>query len=302
MASFALSVIRLTLKAVSTLSPEKGARLAYRLFCTTDSRAPKGAKQRAAHAEGEAILSGGRQSRLSLSDCSAMTYLLEDGSGQDAPRVLVIHGWGSGAAYLAPMAAGLRNLGNRVTVMDLPGHGRSSGRILDMRRAAEAIQAASRAHGPFDAIVAHSFGGAAVIAATSGLIGCVPRVRTGRLVIIGAPSRLDFIFGGFARLMKLGPDRLRRMESVAEYQTGLHPDAFDGVRLVSGLGIPALIVHAHDDKEVPADNASVYEGAAPQISVCWADGLGHRRIVRDAGVIGTIAGFIAAGRRTAAAA
>lgn len=301
MAPFALSVIRLGLKAVSTLSPEYGARLAYQLFCTTDSRKPKGAKQRAAHAEGEAILSGAQPVLLSLSDCSAMTYLFDQPADPGAPRVLVVHGWGSGAAYLAPMAAGLHAAGNRVVALDLPGHGRSSGRILDMRRAAESLQAASREHGPFDAIVAHSFGGAATIVATSGLIGCVPRLKAGRLVIIGAPSRLDFIFGGFIRIMRLGKDMLRRMEARAEQETGLHPDVFDGARLVAKLGIPALVIHARDDKEVPADNAEAYEGVSPRVTVQWADGLGHRRIVRDQGVIDGIARFIAAGRVRAAA-
>ncbi len=301
MAPFALSVIRFGLKAVSILSPEHGARLAYRLFCTTDSRMPKGDKQKAAHAEGEAILSRTRQVRLSLSDCSAMTYLFETGDAPRAQRVLVVHGWGSGAAYLAPMAAGLHAAGHRVVALDLPGHGRSSGRILDMRRAVEAVQAASREHGPFDAIVAHSFGGAATIAATSGLIACVKRVPVGRLVIIGAPSRLDFIFGGFARIMRLGKDMLRRLEEQAQRGTGLHPRMFDGARLVSRLGVPALIIHAHDDKEVPADNAEAYQQVSPQISVHWADGLGHRRIVRDAGVIADIAAFIAEGQVAEAA-
>ena len=300
MAPFALSVIRLGLKAVSSVSPEHGARLAYRLFCTTDSAKPRGPKQKAAHSEGEAILASARQVRLALSDCSAMTYVFE--GGQPAvPRVLVVHGWGSGAAYLAPLARGLHEKGNHVVAIDLPGHGRSGGRLLDMRRAVEAIQTASREHGPFDAIVAHSFGGAATIAATTGLMACVPRVRAGRLVIIGAPSRLDFIFGGFARIMRLRPAMLKRMEQQAERGTGMHPDRFDGAKLVSGLGIPALIIHARDDKEVPADNAAVYEGVSPLVSVHWADGLGHRRIVRDPAVIADIAAFIEAGKIARAA-
>lgn len=301
MASFALSVIRLGLRLVSTVSPEHGGRLAYRLFCTTDSRKPKGAKQREAHAEGMRLLSGAKAARMSLSDCSVMAHRFDGALPSDAPRVLVVHGWGSGAAYLAPMAKGLHEAGNRVVALDLPGHGQSSGRILDMRRAVEAIQAAAREHGPFDAIVAHSFGGAATIAATSGLIACVPRTQAGRLVIIGAPSRLDFIFGGFARIMRLGPAMLERVERQAEIGTGLHPARFDGARLVASLGVPALIVHAQDDKEVPADNAAAYEGRSPRIRVMWANGLGHRRIVRDAGIISAIAAFIAEGRVAEAA-
>ena len=301
MASLGLTVTRLGMRTLSALSIPLAGRLAYRIFCTTESRIPKGKKQRSAHAEGEAILGAGRPVRLSISTGSVMTTVFGDGLPTHAPRVLVVHGWGSGAAYLAPMAAALHQAGNRVAIIDLPGHGRSSGRTLDMRRAVEAIAAAAREHGPLDAIVAHSFGGAASIIATSGLLPCFPRVKAGRLVVIGAPSRLDFIFSGFARMIGLSRQGLEAVEQQAERGTGLHPASFDGASLVSSLGIETLVLHAEDDKEVPADNASRYENRSARIKVKWMNGLGHRRIVRDAGVFTEIITFIKGEAERAAA-
>lgn len=291
MASFGLKVIRFGLGVASRLDPDRGARLAYRLFCRTDGRRPKGKKQRQAHTEGLEFLTGARRIQLSLSSGSVMTYHLPP-TERGAPRVLLVHGWGSQAVYLARMAKGLSEQGLDVVVLDLPGHGLSSGRTLDIRRAVEAIRAASAQYEDFDAIIGHSFGGAATLTAASGLLGCFPRVKTGRLVLIGAPSRLDFIFKGFADMARLSSDMLRRLESEALRVTGVHPAEFDGIELARRAGVPVLVVHAEDDKEVGAENARRYEGVSEKISVVWANGAGHRRIVSDRTVIELVASWI----------
>ncbi len=291
MASFGLKVIRFGFAAAGRMAPAIGARLAYRLFCLTDSRKPKGEKQRQAHAAGRAILASARQVRLSLAAGSVMTHHVA-AVDRTAPRVLVVHGWGSQAAYLARMAAGLSAAGLDVVVLDLPGHGLSSGRTLDIRRAVESILAASRQYGGFDAIIGHSFGGAASLTAVSGLLACYPKVKTGKLVLIGAPSRLDFIFEGFARMAGLSAAMLRRLEDEAERSIGAHPTAFDGVILAPKADIPVLVIHAEDDKEVSADHARRYEGLSDKIELVWANGLGHRRIVSDDGVISLVATWV----------
>jgi pimeloyl-ACP methyl ester carboxylesterase len=291
MASFGLKVTRLGFGVASRLLPERTARIAYCLFCRTDGRKPKGAKAAKVHAEGLRILAKAEQTRLAVTDGSVTTHRFRAGS-EAAPRVLVVHGWGSQAVYLARMAEGLSAKGLDVTVLDLPGHGLSSGRTLDIRRAVEALLAASRQAGGFDAIVGHSFGGAATLTAVSGLLSCFPAVKTERLVLIGAPSRLDFIFEGFARVVGLSRDMLQRLEAEAEKVTGVHPARFDGVTLAMKANVPLLVIHAEDDKEVPAENARRYEGASDKIAVSWANGLGHRRIVSDNGVIATIGDFV----------
>lgn len=291
MASFGLKVIRFGLGMAVRISPDRGARLAYRLFCRTDSRRPKGKKQRLAHAEGARLLSGARQVRLSLTGGSVMTYHLPP-SRPGAPRVLLVHGWGSQAVYLSRMAKGLSEQGLEVVVLDLPGHGLSSGRTLDIRRAVEAIRAATSQYEGFDAIIGHSFGGAATLTAASGLLDGCPQVRTGRLVLIGAPSRLDFIFKGFADVAGLSDGMLRRVESEAMRVTGVHPSEFDGIKLAARADVPVLVVHAEDDKEVAADNARRYEGVSDRISVVWANGSGHRRIVSDEAVIRLVGAWI----------
>lgn len=289
--SLGFKIIRFGLRVADRLAPNARAWLAYRLFCSTDGRQPKGEKQKRVYADGLALLAQARQMRLVIPTGTVMTYHFE-ATVTNAQRVLIVHGWGSQAVYLARMAHGLAGAGLEVVVLDLPGHGLSSGRTLDIGRAVEAIAAANRHYRGFDAIVGHSFGGAASLIAVSGLLSTVARVGTNRLVLIGAPSRLDFIFRGFADTVGLSEASLRRLEMQAERRTGVHPMQFDGPVLALKADIPVLVIHAEDDKEVAAENARRYEDLSGKIELLWANGLGHRRIVSDSAVIAATATFI----------
>lgn len=290
MAPFALQVIRFGLGTVNALAPGLGARLSYRLFCRTDSPKPKGEKARAVHREGMDILGRAAAVPVAVDGRAVMSYRFEGGKA-DAPSVLIVHGWGSSAAYLARMAEGLAATGARVVVMDLPGHGRSEGRHLDVSLAARAIAAVARHHGT-DHLIGHSFGGATSLLAVSGFLPGSTPLPVQRLAIIGAPGRFDFIFEGFAEAFRLSPAALSRMERQAERETGIGPHAFRGEEVAARLDIPILVLHAEDDKEVPAENARRYLGLAPRVVVEWANGFGHRRIVSAAPVIARLADFV----------
>ena len=77
-----------------------------------------------------------------------------------------------------------------------------------------------------------------------------------------------------------------------------HPlSAFVGSRRLAEMSLPTLVIHAHDDKEVPVDNAYGLVGAGPHVEVFWADGYGHRRILGGGDVRQVIAEFIDRNRR-----
>lgn len=308
MPSFALKVTRLGLSISAAISPKLAGHLAFSLFCLTPSRQPKGDKARAVHAAGEKRLAAAEQVSLSISDGMAMAYRFNGVAGDkgrdEEPgrrRILVVHGWGSGIAYVSQLVGGLAQTGAEVVALDFPGHGRSSGRFLNMRMAVEAIAAAQRQFGAFDAAVGHSFGGASLMIAASGLLGCVPRVTPHRLVLIGSPSEMGWLFRDFGRMMRLKPKVQEQLELRAMAVTGRRPEEFDAVRAGQAYGRPVLVVHAEDDKEVSADHARRYAAIGAQVSVHWANGLGHRRIVSDPGVIALVTDFVIGKKDTLAA-
>lgn len=292
MANFVLKVIRLGFSTIGRLFPETAARLAFALFCRTPSRKPKGEKARAMEEEGRRRLSAAQKIPFPVGAATVMAYRFNSDGEPGRPRYLVVHGWGANAAYIAAMPAGLAETGAEVIVLDFPGHGLSSGRSLNMRQAVDAIVEAEHRFGRFDAAVGHSFGGASLALAAAGVMKGAGSVAPARMALIAAPSHIHWLFDDFARMVSLPANvkgaLIRHTEGVA----GAPLDDFDTVATAKSHGRPLLVIHAQDDKEVSADQARRYQGVS-SVALRWANGLGHRRIVSDRGVIGMVAAFLA---------
>ncbi|TIU66099.1 MAG: alpha/beta hydrolase, partial [Mesorhizobium sp.] len=104
MASFGMKVIRGVFGAAEHVAPRLSGRAAFELFCV------------AVH---EFRPEPGREPR---------------------GTVLVIHGWRSRTEYMRALIEGFRGAGYKVVSLDLPGHGHSLGRHLNMVNAVEAVR------------------------------------------------------------------------------------------------------------------------------------------------------------------
>ena len=292
MTSFPLRVTRLGFRILGNLAPPVAGRLAFRLFCTTPGRTPKSTKAWKVHSEGLTLLARADRRLLPLENGAAMAWRLK-GTRPDSKRFVIVHGWASGATYMAKLGAALARTGDEVILIDFPGHGAAPGRRLDMLLATRAIAAAEACFGPIDGLIGHSFGGAAAVLAANGAMPGVPKVSPKRLVLMAAPSDMGFVFGGFAETVGL-PARARAAFSRrSRAVTGRDASDFDAGRLLAALDRPILVLHAEDDKEVPAEHARRYGAAGPHVALSWANGQGHRRIVSDAATIARIAAFLA---------
>jgi pimeloyl-ACP methyl ester carboxylesterase len=304
MASFAVKVTRLALKTVAAFSPEKAGRLAFRLFSITPSRKPKSFKEKTALAAAESVMASARLVTLSFAGGWVMAKHFDaQSTGIATRRILLVHGWGSRSDYLAPMIDGLTAGGAEVVALDWPGHGASPGRTLTMPAAVRAIDAAWRQFGGFDVAIGHSFGGASLACAAGGVVDDVPSHVARRMVLIGAPSEMTWLFKGFGRYLRLSANAQLALEDMVARLSGRRLEEFDAARILGMLTSPVLVVHAEDDKEVSADHARRYAAAGDHIELDWANGLGHRRIVSAGPVIVRINAFIHAGatdRRKAA--
>jgi pimeloyl-ACP methyl ester carboxylesterase len=285
-------VTRLVFSGLSAVSPDIAGKAAFRLFCLTPSRRPRGDKARRAHAEGEARLRKAEAILLSFPGGKAMAYRFNGGPRGRRPRYLVVHGWGSGSAYMAELAISLSATGAEVISLDFPGHGRAPGQFLDMRRAAQAIAAAQARFGEFDAAIGHSFGGAATMVSAAGLLPDIEPLSAERMVTIGSPSTMAWLFSGFGRMIGLKPTAQAALEAEVARVTGRRVDEFDAARCAGMVRRPVLIVHADDDKEVSPSHAHAYAAAGEQMRLHWANGFGHRRIVSAAPVLAAIIGFL----------
>jgi pimeloyl-ACP methyl ester carboxylesterase len=294
MPSFPLKVTRLAFAQLEKASPVLAGRIAFELFCRTPSRRPKGAKAKQVFMAGRNRLRQAQTVRLALSRGMAAAHLLPTETvGKNGHRILVVHGWGSRAEYLSDLAIGLHQTGAEVVVLDLPGHGASSGRRLDLKIAAEAIVAAERHFGRFDGVVGHSFGGAAVMMAAGSVFPELKPLQAARIALIGSPSSMGEVFNGFASMVGLGRGSVGAMRNRAMELVGAQVEDLDGVSVARRIDRPLLVVHAEDDKEVNVGHAQRYIGVSPHVRHLWANGHGHRRIVSAPEVITAVASFLA---------
>jgi pimeloyl-ACP methyl ester carboxylesterase len=286
-------VTRLAFAQLEKLSPSLAGRVAFALFCRTPSRNPKGEKARNVFMVGRNRLRQASIVRLALTrGMAAAHHLSPEASRKSGRRILIVHGWGSRAEYLTDLALAMQQTGADVVILDLPGHGASTGRRLDLKIAAEAIVAAERHFGRFDGVVGHSFGGAATMMAAGQVFQDLQQLEAGRIALIGSPSSMGEVFHGFATMVGLGRSSVDAMRCRATAIAGTRVEELDGVSVARRIDRPLLVVHAEDDKEVNVGHAQRYIGVSPHVRHLWANGHGHRRIVSAPEVIRAVTSFL----------
>ncbi|MGL4242293.1 MAG: alpha/beta fold hydrolase, partial [Beijerinckiaceae bacterium] len=177
--------------------------------------------------------------------------------------------------------------------VDLPGHGLSSGKRLNMPLAVEALAAARRAHGPFHGIIGHSFGGAVAIVAASGAVPAYRALDLKRIVTVAAPDRMSTYFNAFGRMIGLSGNAQAAMNDRVRSVAATTLDRFDGRARLAGMPVPTLVIHDRDDREIPFADAESMAEAGSHVRLHATEGLGHRRILQSASVARAAAAFLA---------
>ncbi len=208
--------------------------------------------------------------------------------GEQRGRVLCMHGWEGRATQFGPLADALTAAGFEVVALDGPGHGASPGDQAHPVAFAQALLLADQELGPFDHVIGHSMGGAALVVALSwGL-------RARRVVLLASPSSLEGVLQRFGRFIGL-PDHVtpRLLDHMGDF-VGVSPQDLHIARVAAGLTQPALVMHDPDDVEVPSEDGRAIAQHWPTARWEAVPGVGHRRILRDDAVIRRVAEFLSA--------
>lgn len=293
MASIGLKVIRGMFGAAEHLTPRLGGRAAFELFCRTPDRRKLTVGERRAVESAADFLSEARHHRLKARSGCIMVHEFRPVPRRPATGVvLVVHGWRSRTEYMRMLIEGYRKAGFRVLSLDLPGHGGSQGRRLTMANAVDAVRAVDEWFGPFTGVVGHSFGGAVALSAAAGAVRGIPPLAVRRLVLIAAPNAMSDVFADFGRHINIGPRTASALDRQVERISGHGLSYFVGAEFLQRLKVPALVIHAPDDREVPADNAGALGAAGPHVRLEWMPRLGHRRILADPAVVQMAVEFV----------
>ena len=279
----ALRLLRWQLRALQAVAPALAFRLAWRVFCS-----PQRLPAKAWEAN---VLAGASRQRLPTPAGPVAVY---EWGAPTAPAVVLAHGWEHRATFWHAWLTPLQAAGYRVVALDAPAHGASPGRQLNLVQYGAAIQAvvdAAAATGPVRALVAHSFGGAAVAGVPVRLPGGAPLPR---LLLLSVPLNLRVVAQRFADLLRLPASQLARMEAHIERLTGRPWGSF--APAVAGPTIGAeqvLLLHDEADAIVPFAEGQQIAAAWPGTTLHATRSLGHNRILRDAGVVARAVAFLA---------
>lgn len=263
--------------------PKTTADLAFRVFTRTAPRKDSSVADDMAEA--------GTPIMLQIPGGLVATWSLPAPS-QVGRKALLVHGWNSRAKHMLALAKSLNDAGVETVLLDLPGHGASTGKHLHLGKGIDAIDATWRHHGPFDAIIGHSFGGSVALNAALGSAMCVPARRPSRLVMIASPNSMPAIFRWFGRRVGLPEKAQDALERRVLTLLGQSLDLLVASDQLVDTDLPVLVVHDMDDKDVPYADALRMARAGPHVRLHTTNGLGHRRVLKDSGVHSAVVGFL----------
>jgi len=269
------AVIRAYFAIVSRLLPDLARRHAERLFTAPPRYA--GRRRQSLDARRETVVSG----KHSLAVWQAGPLV--------APAVLLVHGWGGRGTQLGAFVDPLVTRGFSVVAFDAPGHGVAEPGLVTIPEMTAALRAVADTQRPLAGLIAHSAG--AAVAARALYEG----LRAASVVLVAPAAELATPAAAFARGLGFSLGVSERMRERIEERVGKPFSAFDVTTLGPALGMPLQVAHDWSDSEVPwQDGRLVTRSWAGPAELLTTDGLGHRRILRDPGVVGAAVAFIAA--------
>jgi pimeloyl-ACP methyl ester carboxylesterase len=213
----------------------------------------------------------------------------------EGPVVYLVHGWSGHAEQLKPLVRHLLAQGLKVVAFDGLSHGRSDAgvhgsRSSDAVELGRSLDAVAARFGPARAVVAHSLGAlSALLALRDGWLA------TERLVLIAPVEGVPDFLTRFRARLHFGRRTERRLIARAEQRTGYPVADLDVARLGEQLESrpELLVIHDLGDRETPHEPSARLVAGWPGAELYSTIGLGHRRILADAAVGGTVARFAA---------
>lgn len=280
-----LRLTRATLQTAFLIADNLGAGLAERLF-TTPRRHPRPDRERTllAAARSFPVVVQLRSPRWAGATTTITAWRWGYG-----PTALLVHGWEGRGAQLGALVAPLVAAGMSVVTFDAPAHGDSPGQRLYLTDHADAIADVIAAIGPVHAIVAHSFGAAAVL-----LAHARHGVDASRNVFVSPNVLVEDAIGRFARTVGLDDTDRAAFELRLADHSGVPIAALSPHALAARRDAALLLIHDQDDREVPLTHSQTLAAIWPQAQLHITTELGHRRILRAPTVIADIATFASA--------
>jgi len=280
------AVTTLFFKVLGVISPKLAGSLALKLFMKPPNAKPPRREQ--------GIRQQAKLSYREIKDRQIALRVWDNGSNdENMPTILLSHGWAGRTSQFLEIIKPLVSEGYRVIGADIPAHGDSSGTHTNMLDASQVLSIIAKEFSPLEAIIGHSFGTGTTLLALDKF-----EVKTPKIVLIGAYSRVTFIIDLFSEVFDFNQATKDAMQQIA---TDKYADSFGvewtweniaPVITMQSYDGKVLFVHDKEDNEVPLAEVSELHNLNANAEIMLTSGLGHRRILRDEAVVAKVLAFI----------
>lgn len=272
-------LLRTGLGLLQIIAPGRAARIAAGVFCTP--LPSKLASRRLT------VPANVRIETLPFERASITLYHWP--APENAPQVLISHGWAGWGLQMTALADALSSAGWAVVLIDQPAHGRSAAWSSTLPQFVRALAYAAARLGRVQAMIGHSMGGAAAyIAAATNELG----LALDKLVLIAAPVSMLQASRGYALAFGLRDSVHDGMVSYLEAREGVVFERMGASHVAPRVNAPALVIHDSDDSIVPFAAAQILMEKLPDAQLYRTRKLGHGRLLKDPGVIATVTQFL----------
>ena len=209
--------------------------------------------------------------------------------GESGPTILLMHGWGGARAQMTGFVNPLLTAGYRVVAYDQPAHGESDGTMTNILEITPTMDIILQNEGPFEAIIAHSFG----TLITSYALTKRNFPPPSRLVYFGAFNRLLDSLPRFQVLSGLPEEIIAGLEDMIYENFGKDVlDAIINETMVQQIDIPVMMFHDVADNVTPIDDSRAIAKAWKNVRFVETDGMGHRGALQSKEIHEQVVSFL----------
>ncbi len=209
--------------------------------------------------------------------------------GNAGPAALLMHGWGGARAQMTGFADPLLQAGYRMVAFDQPAHSESDGNMTNILEIAPTMDLIAEREGPFEAVIAHSFG----TLITSYALVNRDFPPPSRLIYLGSFNRLLDSLPRFQLLANLPDAIIDELRDMIYANFG--KDVLDAIwneKMTQGIDIPALMFHDKADNVTPIEDSRAIVRVWKNARLVETEGLGHRGALQSSEVHEQVVNFL----------
>ncbi|SEP18255.1 alpha/beta hydrolase [Mucilaginibacter sp. OK283] len=204
--------------------------------------------------------------------------------GNGSKKVLITHGWGSKAIDFDEVIAGLKAIDDiQIIAFDAPGNGSSEGELSNLILFAKAAEAVISRYGAPDVMIGHSLGAMANVIAIN-----ETNIKPALQISIAPLIKLKENFKATMNAAEVPVSAQEKFFESFRELFELDASYFDiNTKHITGA-LKHWLAFDKEDKVSPYDYLQEFLTFNPDIVTHEYLGLGHERIVKDAGVVADI--------------